>query len=145
LVVSFVDGLNAWAKEHQADLSPEAKLVLPLTVDDVYAHCLRVIHYDWIINPSKLENRLRRAEVETHGSNEWAIAPSYSASGHAMLMSNSHLQWGDMHTYFEVQLSAPASPPTARYGSASGPAAMLHRFPRLDPDDQQPVESDLYR
>jgi acyl-homoserine-lactone acylase len=119
LIVSFVDGLNTWAKEHQADLSAEAKLVLPLTVEDVYAHCLRVIHYDWIINPSKLDNRLRRAEVETHGSNEWAIAPSYSASGHAMLLSNSHLQWGDMHTYFEVQLSAPASPPTARCGSAS--------------------------
>ena len=24
-----------------------------------------------------------------------------------MLMSNSHLQWGDIHTYFEVQLTAP--------------------------------------
>ena len=22
-------------------------------------------------------------------------------------MSNSHLQWGDIHTYFEVQLTAP--------------------------------------
>ena len=26
LIVSFVDGLNTWAKEHQADLSAEAKL-----------------------------------------------------------------------------------------------------------------------
>jgi acyl-homoserine-lactone acylase len=98
LIVSFVDGINTWAKEHQADLSAEAKLVLPITVEDVYAHCLRVIHYDWIISPQKLENRLRRADVETHGSNEWAIAPSYSANGHAMLMSNSHLQWGEQHT-----------------------------------------------
>jgi acyl-homoserine lactone acylase PvdQ len=24
-----------------------------------------------------------------------------------MLLSNSHLQWGDRHTYFEVQLTAP--------------------------------------
>src|SRR6516165_12298144 len=51
LIVAFVAGLNAWASEHQGDLSPSAKGVLPVTVEDVYAHCLRVIHYDWIINP----------------------------------------------------------------------------------------------
>src|SRR5436190_3078835 len=32
LVVAFVGGLNGWAQEHQADLSPEAKGVLPVTV-----------------------------------------------------------------------------------------------------------------
>ena len=98
LIASFVDGLNAWAKEHPSELSAEAKQVLPVSVEDVYAHCLRVIHYDWIINPSKLDGRLKRADLDVHGSNEWAIAPSYSANGHAMLLSNSHLQWGDMHT-----------------------------------------------
>src|SRR5215472_7303547 len=92
LVVSFVAGLNAWPSEHPGALSPAAKGVLPVTVEDVYAHCLRVIHYDWIINPSKLDARLRRAEVAVHGSNEWAIAPAYSASGKAMLLSNSHLE-----------------------------------------------------
>ena len=78
-----------------------------MSVEDVYAHCLRVIHYDWIVNPAKLSGRLARADVETHGSNEWAIAGSRSATGKAILMSNSHLQWGDIHTYFEVQLTAP--------------------------------------
>jgi len=76
-------------------------------VKDVLAHGLRVIHYDWLVNPSKIETRLKRAEADIHGSNGWAIAPSHSANGHAMLMSNSHLEWGDMHTYFEVQLTAP--------------------------------------
>ena len=85
---SFVRGLNAWAAEHKADLSAEAQRVLPVSVEDVYAHCLRVIHYDWIINPAKLSTRLARADVETHGSNEWAIAASRSATGKAMLMSN---------------------------------------------------------
>jgi acyl-homoserine-lactone acylase len=146
LIGSFVDGLNAWAKEHQADLSAEAKLVLPLTVEDVYAHCLRVIHYDWIINPSKLDGRLRRAEVETHGSNEWAIGPSYSASGHAMLMSNSHLQWGDMHTYFEVQLSAPG---VTSYGAVWVGFPVLRQcftdFVGWTQTTNNPSESDLYR
>ena len=57
LIVSFVDGLNTWAKEHQSDLSAEAKLVLPLSVEDVYAHCLRVIHYDWIDQSATARNQ----------------------------------------------------------------------------------------
>jgi len=107
LLAAFVDGLNAWGREHNDLLSGSAKAALPLKVEDVLAHGLRVIHYDWLVSPSKLGARLRRADADVHGSNEWAIAPSHSANGHAMLMSNSHLDWGDMHTYFEVQLSAP--------------------------------------
>ena len=107
LLAAFVDGLNAWAKDHPDSLSAPAKLALPLTVEDVLAHGLRVIHYDWLVSPSRMEARLKRAAADIHGSNEWAIAPSHSANGHAMLMSNSHLEWADMHTYFEVQLTAP--------------------------------------
>ena len=146
LIASFVEGLNTWAKEHQADLSAEAKQVLPVSVDDVYAHCLRVIHYDWIISPSRLETRLRRAEVETHGSNEWAIGPSYSATGKAMLMSNSHLQWGDIHTYFEVQLSAPG---VTSYGAVwVGFPVLRQCFTEIlgwTQTTNSPSESDLYR
>jgi acyl-homoserine-lactone acylase len=145
LIVAFVGGLNGWAQEHQADLSPEAKSVLPVTVDDVYAHCLRVIHYDWIINPAKLETRLRRADVDAHGSNEWAIAPSYSASGHAMLLSNSHLEWGDMHTYFEVQLTAPG---VTSYGAVWVGFPVLRQcfndFLGWTQTTNNPAESDLY-
>jgi acyl-homoserine-lactone acylase len=103
---AFVAGLNAWGAKRRS-LSAPARVILPLTVEDVLAHGLRVIHYDWIVNPAKIAIRVRRANVDVHGSNEWAIAPARSASGHALLLSNSHLEWGDMHTYFEVQLQAP--------------------------------------
>lgn len=66
-LAAFVGGLNACASEHRGALSAEAKQVLPLTVDDVLAHCLRVIHFDWIINPAKLETRLQRVAVESGG------------------------------------------------------------------------------
>ena len=107
LLAAFVNGLNAWGKEHNDLLSPAAKAQFPFRPQDVLAHGLRVIHYDWLVSADKVDARVKRANIDMHGSNEWAIAPSHSANGHAMLMSNSHLQWSDIHTYFEVQLTAP--------------------------------------
>jgi len=146
LIVSFVEGINGWAAKHRAELSPAANGVLPVSVADVYAHGLRVIHYDWIINPTKLESRLAQGTADVHGSNEWAIAPSYSASGKAMLLSNSHLQWGDMHTYFEVQLTAPG---VTSYGAVWVGFPVLRQcfndFLGWTQTTNNPSESDLYR
>src|SRR5262245_37862198 len=146
LIESFVRGLNTWAAEHKADLSPEAQRVVPVSIEDVYAHCLRVIHYDWIINPQKLRTRLARADVETHGSNEWAIAASRTTTGKAILMSNSHLQWGDIHTYFEVQLTAPG---VTSYGAVWVGFPVLRQcfteYVGWTQTTNNPAESDLYR
>ena len=146
LIASFARGLNAWADEHRADLSPEAQRVLPVSMEDVYAHGLRVIHYDWIINPAKLETRLARADADVHGSNEWAISASRSATGKAILMSNSHLQWGDIHTYFEVQLTAPG---VTSYGAVWVGFPVLRQcfteYVGWTQTTNNPAESDLYR
>jgi acyl-homoserine-lactone acylase len=107
LIRAFAGGLNAWAGKNAALLSPAARAVLPLTPEDVYAHGLRIIHYDWLTSEQNVYRKARQEAVETHGSNGWAIAPSKSASGNAMLMSNSHLPWSEGDTYFEVQLTAP--------------------------------------
>jgi acyl-homoserine-lactone acylase len=145
-IEAFVSGLNSWATEHKSELSAAAQGVLPLTVEDVYAHCLRVIHYDWIINPRKLEQRLARVDSDSHGSNEWAISAQKSASGHALLLSNSHLQWGDIHTYFEVQLTAPG---VTSYGAVWVGFPVLRQcfteYVGWTQTTNNPAESDLYR
>ena len=145
LIQAFAKGLNAWAAEHKAELSAEAQGVLPLTVEDVYAHGLRVIHYDWIVSPRRLEGRLARWEDDVHGSNEWAIAPARSATGKALLMSNSHLQWGDIHTYFEVQLTAPG---VTSYGAVWVGFPVLRQcfteYVGWTQTTNNPAESDLY-
>ena len=145
LIESFARGLNQWADEHKAELSAPAQAMLPLTAEDVYAHGLRVIHYDWVVSPTRLENRLKRWEDEVHGSNEWAVAASRSASGKALLMSNSHLQWGDVHTYFEVQLTAPG---VTSYGAVWVGFPVLRQcfteYVGWTQTTNNPAESDLY-
>ena len=146
LIAAFAKGLNAWADEHKAEISAEAKGVLPITVEDVYAHGLRVIHYDWVVSPRRLEGRLARWEQDVHGSNEWAIAPSRSATGKALLMSNSHLQWGDIHTYFEVQLTAPG---VTSYGAVWVGFPVLRQcfteYVGWTQTTNNPSQSDLYK
>ena len=107
LLNAFAAGLNAWAYEHDDVLTPQARAALPLTVEDVLGHGMRIIHFDWLASVDRVKTRVGGANPKPSGSNGWAIGPQKSASGHAMLLSNSHLQWGDRHTYFEVQLTAP--------------------------------------
>ena len=107
LLQAFAAGLNARAAEQTELLTADARAVLPLTVEDVLAHGMRVVHFDWLVSVERVETRVDGLIKPPSGSNGWAISPQKSASGKAMLLSNSHLGWGDRHTYFEVQLTAP--------------------------------------
>jgi acyl-homoserine-lactone acylase len=102
---AFAAGINAYAKEHTAQLNDEVKSVLPVDGVDVLAHIQRVIHFTFIVDPASLASLSPGGSKA--GSNGWAIAPSHSTSGNAMLLANPHLVWSDLFLWYEAQLTAP--------------------------------------
>jgi len=96
---AFAAGIERYAREHPEAIAPEVKPVLPITGADILAHVQRVIHGHFIASP--------RAIAAQAGSNGWAIAPSRSRSGNALLLANPHLPWSDFFLLYEAHLRGP--------------------------------------
>lgn len=106
---AFVAGMNDYAREHAEALDPARRVVLPLEAGDVLAHTQRVIHLEFVAygEEDRACRRLRAEAGSGPGSNAWAVAPSRTAGGKALLLANPHLPWADFFTWFEVHLHAP--------------------------------------
>ncbi|MEP7217672.1 MAG: penicillin acylase family protein [Bacteroidota bacterium] len=102
---AFADGINDYSAEHPDEISDDVRLVLPITATDILAHCHRVVNFLFVVDIEQLTGLI--AARMPLGSNAWAIAPSRSAGGHAMLLSNPHLPWSDLFLLFEADLKAP--------------------------------------
>jgi acyl-homoserine-lactone acylase len=117
-LVAFAAGANAYEASHAEEFSPEARAVFPVSALDVIAHAQRLFQFVYGA-PAQIVENLPPAtspEQDRGGSNGWAIAPSRSANGHALLLMNPHVRWmpdwstywaPDWYTYTEVQLTAP--------------------------------------
>ncbi|MBE9048260.1 acylase [Pleurocapsales cyanobacterium LEGE 10410] len=106
---AFAAGINNYAQEHPELIDDEVEAVLPVTAEDVIAHVQRVINFTFITDPetvASLGNELEPPQ-QSKGSNGWAIAPSRSESGNAMLLANPHLPWSDLFLWYEAQITAP--------------------------------------
>lgn len=108
---AFAAGIDAYAAEHADALSPQARRVFPVSAADVVAYAQRLFQFTYAA-PERIVKELPPYAGWTRngraGSNGWAIAPSRSASGYAMLLMNPHLPWArGWSTYYEAQLSAP--------------------------------------
>ena len=100
---SFVAGMNAYAEAHPDAISHENAPVLPITTQDVNMHSMFVVFTRFIAG-----GELRTLQQwSSLGSNAYAIAPSRSASGNALLLQNPHLPWSNEFTFFESHLMLP--------------------------------------
>ncbi|MBN1223497.1 MAG: acylase [Candidatus Aminicenantes bacterium] len=102
-IASFVKGMNDYANTHPGNISRNVECVLPIDKYDIMAHLQYIWHLIFLggRNFAIAEQRLDA------GSNAWAIGPSRSASGHALLLSNPHLSWGGYLMWFESHLVSP--------------------------------------
>lgn len=110
---AFAKGINDYAAQHPDALNEESRRVLPVTALDPIQHTHRIVHFTYIAssrlaNPSAPLTLASLLETpESTGSNGWAVAPSHTANGKALLLGNPHLAWGGWQTYYEIHLTAP--------------------------------------
>lgn len=110
---AFAAGVNSYVKEHAELIDDEVEVVLPVDGADLLAHLQHVLYFTFIVNSEQAasvynpEQTANAASDTAVGSNAWAIAPSRSASGNAMLLANPHLPWSDLFLWYEAQLTAP--------------------------------------
>ncbi len=100
---AFVRGVNDYADANPEAIGDKFRQVLPVTATDVMAHVIRVLCLEFVAWDDF--NAIRRKLAP--GSNAFAIAPSRSASGNSMLVTNPHLPWHDLHLWFEAHLTGP--------------------------------------
>ena len=102
---AFATGINTYAQEHKDLIADEVEIVLPVKGEDVLAHQMRVLNFTFIVSPEQIADVSPKKTQA--GSNGWAIAPSHTENGHAMLLANPHLPWSDLFLWYEAQITAP--------------------------------------
>ncbi len=98
---AFVDGMNAYAQSHPEAIEKENRALLPITTKDVNMHSMFVVFTRFIASGDLRQSQ----QWDSMGSNAYAIAPSRSASGNAMLVQNPHLPWFGEFIFFESHLT----------------------------------------
>ncbi len=100
---AFAKGINDYVAAHPEDIDSINRQVLPVKPQDVLAHGVRVCYLEFLA-PYDIGDV---SHMVMAGSNAYAVAPSKSANGHALLLANPHLPWGDLFLFYEAHLKAP--------------------------------------
>ena len=100
---AFVSGMNDYADKYTDAIGKIYRQILPVTAEDPVAHMLRIIWLEFLA----YDDLNAMKNTAGNGSNAIAIAPTRSASGNPMLVTNPHLPWSDFFIWFEAQLASP--------------------------------------
>lgn len=105
---AFAAGINDFARQHPETIAETVRSVLPVTPQDVIAHTTRVMTV-FIAGTSECSAVLPGFGFSDQpvASNGWALGPSYSTSGNAMLLTNPHLDWRGLETFYESHFLLP--------------------------------------
>jgi acyl-homoserine-lactone acylase len=114
---AFADGVNTCAARYPDAVSPEVRVVLPVSAVDVLAHAQRVLLFNFVVTPAVLRTLAARPATAASdavpaspiaASNAWALAPARTANKRALLLANPHLSWSsDEAAFYEAHIVTP--------------------------------------
>lgn len=99
---AFAAGINAYAREHPTALDADVTAVLPVRGSDVLAHVHRVLlQFSSVAARQPAPGGI---DAPAGGSNAWAVAPSRTEGGHALLLANPHFWLRGRLLFYEAHL-----------------------------------------
>jgi len=146
IVNAYAAGYNRYLTRNRATMPAWAT---PATGVDVLAHCRTMLLLDFA-----LDLRPWSDTRASSASTMWAIAPSLSQSGHAMLMANPHLAWTGPTRFHEVQITVPGVINISGAAFVGAPVVTIgfndvlgwsHTVNRFDADDVYQLTLDASR
>ena len=107
-MAAFAKGITDFYAAHPEDVPDwwDHGAVTPQMIDAFN----RAFLYNWSIDEALSD--LRRGGIapafatQARASNQWAVAPARSASGHAMLLIDPHLSWWGVSRFWEMRVHA---------------------------------------
>ncbi len=108
-VDAFAAGVNNYLNANPDAISDAHAQVLPITGADILANGTRTLRWEFVARAGVNYGFRQAIPQETMGSNAWAVAPSRSASGNAMLVANPHQPWAgaDFGLWMEAHFVTP--------------------------------------